>query len=60
LKQADHLKGVEADIAGVRKAADEQAGVLITKYTAEFEQYDQKRRSGIIGAPALGMPTRNS
>src|SRR5664280_73295 len=58
LKQADHLKGVEADIAGVRKAADEQAGVLITKYTAEFEQYDQKRRSGIISAPALGLPDK--
>ena len=57
-EQLKEFRREAAQFAGVRNAADEQAGVLITKYTAEFEQYDQKRRSGIIGAPALGMPDK--
>lgn len=31
LKQAEHLKGVEADIAGIRKSADDQASVAFKK-----------------------------
>ena len=59
LKQADQLKGDEADIAGVRKAADEQAGVLITKYTARnSSSTTRSARERDHGAPALGIPDK--
>jgi hypothetical protein len=45
LKQAEHLKGVEADVAAIRKSADEQAGVAFNKIWAEFTEYDEKRAS---------------
>jgi hypothetical protein len=59
LKQGAQVKATEADIAGVRGSADEQAGLLIKKYTENFEQYDQKRRSGIISAAPMGMPDKD-
>jgi len=44
LAQAAKLKGVEAEIAGIRKSADEQAGVVMKKDMAAFDAYDQKRQ----------------
>ena len=47
LKQAGHLKGVEGDIAKIRKSADEQASVVFKKDWAEFEKSDQKRSADL-------------
>jgi hypothetical protein len=44
LKQAEKLKGVEAEIAAIRKSADEQAGKVLKDSWEKFEEYDQKRR----------------
>jgi hypothetical protein len=45
IKQAEHMKGVEADIAAIRKSADEQAGAIFKKDWEKFEEYDQTRRN---------------
>ena len=45
LQQAARVKATEADIAAIRKSADEQAGVLQKKATEDFEKYDQQRRA---------------
>jgi hypothetical protein len=45
LKQAAQVKASEAEIAAIRKAADEQAAPLAKKATEEFEKYDQQRRA---------------
>ena len=44
IKQAEHLKGVEADIAGIRKSADEQAGVIFKKDWDAFEKHAQEEQ----------------
>jgi predicted nucleic acid-binding Zn-ribbon protein len=44
LEQAKKLKGVEADVAAIRKAADEQAGAIYKKDWEKFEAYDQEQR----------------
>jgi len=45
IKQAEHLKGVEADVAGIRKSADEQASVVFKKDWAKFEEYAQAQQN---------------
>jgi hypothetical protein len=45
LKQAAQVKATEAEIAAIRKSADEQASVISTKAWNEFEAYDEKRRA---------------
>jgi hypothetical protein len=45
LKQAAQVKATEADIAAIRKSADEQASVILKKSEEEFEKYDEKRRA---------------
>ena len=45
LKQAAQVKATEADIAAIRKSADEQASVIMQKSWEEFEKYDQKRNA---------------
>ena len=45
LKQAAQVKATEADIAAIRKSADEQASLIMQKSWEEFEKYDQKRNA---------------
>ena len=45
IAQAQKLKGVEAEVAGIRKSADEQASVVFKKDWEKFEEYDQTRRN---------------
>jgi ABC-type transporter Mla subunit MlaD len=45
LDQAAKVKASEAEIAAIRKSADEQASVLLKKSWDEFEKYDQQRRA---------------
>ena len=60
LKQAAVVKASEAEIAAVRKAADEQAGVIYRKSLAEFEKFDVDRRSAQSGkALSLMEPSKD-
>ena len=43
LKQAAQVRASEAEIAAIRKSADEQASVISKKAWEEFEKYDQKQ-----------------
>jgi hypothetical protein len=43
LKQAAQVKASEAEIAAIRKSADEQASVISKKAWEEFEKFDQKQ-----------------
>ncbi|HZT32767.1 MAG TPA: hypothetical protein VE999_01680 [Gemmataceae bacterium] len=45
LKQAAQVKATEAEIAVIRRSADEQAEVVSKKAWEEFEKYDEKRRA---------------
>ena len=45
LEQAARVKATEAEIADIRKSADEQAAVLQKKAADDFEKYDQQRRA---------------
>ncbi len=44
LQQAAKVKATEAEIAAIRKSADEQAGKVLKESWEKFEEYDQKRR----------------
>lgn len=62
LKQAQKLKGVEADIAEIRRAADVQAGAVFDKGWGKYraEQLKQAEQTGehMLGIlPGLGKPT---
>jgi hypothetical protein len=54
LKQAAQVKATEADIAAIRKSADDQASVIMKKSWEEFEKYDEKR-SADQSQKAMGM-----
>jgi hypothetical protein len=45
LQQAAKVKASEAEIAAIRKSADEQAGKVLKESMEKFEEYDQKRRA---------------
>jgi hypothetical protein len=45
LQQAAKVKATEAEIAAIRKSADEQAGKVLKESMEKFEEYDQKRRA---------------
>jgi hypothetical protein len=45
LRQAAKVKASEAEIAAIRKSADDQAAVVSKKAWEEFETYDEKRRA---------------
>ncbi len=45
LQQAAKVKASEAEIAAIRKSADDQAAVVSKKAWEEFEKYDEKRRA---------------
>jgi hypothetical protein len=55
IAQAGKLKGVEADIAGIRKSADEQASVIFKKDWDKFEEYAQKEQEERSRKMALMM-----
>jgi hypothetical protein len=44
IKQAEHMKGVEADIAAIRKSANEQAGAVAKKDWEKFDAYAQEQQ----------------
>jgi hypothetical protein len=44
LEQAAKVKASEAEIAAIRKAADDQAAPIVKKSTEDFEKYDQQRQ----------------
>jgi len=48
LQQAEKVKASEAEIAAIRKSADEQVAVVFKKASEEFEKYDQKRGADLM------------
>jgi hypothetical protein len=59
LKQATQVKASEAEIAAIRKSADEQASVISKKAWEEFEKYDQKQAADRAHKMAmLMMPSK--
>jgi len=62
LQQATKVKASEADIAAIRKAADEQVDQIVKKNQAAFEKYDATRRGEFFASPLMlqmaGVPTK--